>query len=145
MLFRSSHHVSGNVYNIFESQSRVGTHLGASELPYFPVSSDAQTRHIPITKNKPPKAETQLTEAFPSNFGRGDRTRTGDPYVPNVVRYQLRYTPIKNCMFSYPGAKLLLFFEITKKITRNLQKVCKLFGRLKKRQYLCIAIRKYSA
>ena len=25
---------------------------------------------------------------------RDDRTRTGDPYVPNVVRYQLRYIPI---------------------------------------------------
>jgi hypothetical protein len=28
---------------------------------------------------------------------RGDVTRTHDPHVPNVVRYQLRYTPkIKN-------------------------------------------------
>ena len=24
---------------------------------------------------------------------RGDWTRTSDPHVPNVVRYQLRYTP----------------------------------------------------
>ena len=24
---------------------------------------------------------------------RGDRTRTGDPLVPNQVRYQLRYAP----------------------------------------------------
>ena len=31
-------------------------------------------------------------------FRRGDQTRTGDPYVPNVVRYQLRYTP--KCFFS---------------------------------------------
>ena len=27
-------------------------------------------------------------------FGRDDVTRTRDPYVPNVVRYQLRYIPI---------------------------------------------------
>ena len=27
-------------------------------------------------------------------FGRDDPTRTDDPYVPNVVRYQLRYIPI---------------------------------------------------
>ena len=26
--------------------------------------------------------------------GRGARTRTADPRVPNAVRYQLRYTPI---------------------------------------------------
>ena len=27
-------------------------------------------------------------------FGRDDPTRTDDPYVPNVVRYQLRYIPM---------------------------------------------------
>ncbi len=26
-------------------------------------------------------------------FCRDDSTRTSDPYVPNVVRYQLRYIP----------------------------------------------------
>ena len=26
--------------------------------------------------------------------GRGDRTRTCDPLVPNQMRYQLRYTPL---------------------------------------------------
>jgi hypothetical protein len=26
--------------------------------------------------------------------GRDEATRTPDPYVPNVVRYQLRYIPI---------------------------------------------------
>ena len=31
---------------------------------------------------------------FPFFDCRDDRTRTGDPYVPNVVRYQLRYIPI---------------------------------------------------
>ena len=28
-------------------------------------------------------------------FCRDDSTRTSDPYVPNVVRYQLRYIPLK--------------------------------------------------
>ena len=27
-------------------------------------------------------------------LGRDEATRTPDPYVPNVVRYQLRYIPI---------------------------------------------------
>ena len=27
-------------------------------------------------------------------FGRDEATRTPDPYVPNVVRYQLRYIPM---------------------------------------------------
>ena len=27
-------------------------------------------------------------------IGRDEATRTPDPYVPNVVRYQLRYIPI---------------------------------------------------
>jgi hypothetical protein len=34
-------------------------------------------------------------------FCRGDVTRTHDPYVPNVVRYQLRYTPYQQ---PYPPA-----------------------------------------
>lgn len=45
---------------------------------------------------------------------RGDQTRTGDPYVPNVVRYQLRYTPKIAC-FSIACAKLQLFFQKKKK------------------------------
>jgi hypothetical protein len=28
--------------------------------------------------------------------GRGEKTRTSGLYVPNVARYQLRHTPIKN-------------------------------------------------
>ena len=42
-----------------------------------------------------------LTRSFRPNvlvlsfrIGRGDRTRTCDPLVPNQMRYQLRYTPI---------------------------------------------------
>ena len=40
-------------------------------------------------------------------FGRNEATRTPDPYVPNVVRYQLRYIPI-----SFDGAKVRVFFEL---------------------------------
>ena len=32
--------------------------------------------------------------------GRDDQTRTGDSYVPNVVRYQLRYIPRVNSQFT---------------------------------------------
>ena len=39
------------------------------------------------------------------NFdGRDEATRTPDPYVPNVVRYQLRYIPIAD-------AQLVLLFQ----------------------------------
>lgn len=31
---------------------------------------------------------------------RDEATRTPDPYVPNVVRYQLRYIPIAVSLFS---------------------------------------------
>ena len=38
--------------------------------------------------------------------GRKEETRTPDPHVPNVVRYQLRYYP--NAMFSceHKGTKI---------------------------------------
>ena len=58
------------------------------------------------------------------SFCREEVTRTPDPYVPNVVRYQLRYfsltlfaSIICRCKFSQiskAGAKVLLFFELTK-------------------------------
>ncbi len=39
--------------------------------------------------------------------GRDEATRTPDPYVPNVVRYQLRYIPIaKSVMRPFAGAKI---------------------------------------
>ena len=56
---------------------------------------------------------------------REDVTRTRDPYVPNVVRYQLRHFSIAFANFDYllaqilpvfskAGAKVLLFFDMTK-------------------------------
>ena len=48
-------------------------------------------------------------------FCREDVTRTRDPYVPNVVRYQLRHFSIfLNYFFSKAGAKVLLFFDMCK-------------------------------
>ena len=57
-------------------------------------------------------------------FCREDVTRTRDPYVPNVVRYQLRHFSIfreteissesLDCFFSKAAAKVLLFFDMCK-------------------------------
>ena len=38
--------------------------------------------------------KNRLFKAVSFDFGRDEATRTPDPYVPNVVRYQLRYIPI---------------------------------------------------
>lgn len=51
-------------------------------------------------------------------FCRNEATRTPDPYVPNVVRYQLRYIPFLFC-----ECKGKAFFEI-KRIS---QKICRKF------------------
>ena len=40
------------------------------------------------------KMEATETSDFHPAFGRDEATRTPDPYVQNVVRYQLRYIPI---------------------------------------------------
>ncbi len=52
-----------------------------------------------------------------SLFSRDEATRTPDPYVPNVVRYQLRYIPFANqlyrtmVIFLFASAKVQHFFE----------------------------------
>ena len=57
-----------------------------------------------------------LRKAFLFLVGRDDRTRTGDPYVPNVVRYQLRYIPMRSHeeatkhLFLFCGCKGSTFF-----------------------------------
>ena len=51
---------------------------------------------VETIKNK--KSEVQKPR-----YGRKEATRTPDPYVPNVVRYQLRYFPIVS------GAKVETF------------------------------------
>ena len=45
-----------------------------------------------------------------SYMGRKEATRTPDPYVPNVVRYQLRYFP----MFLFDDAKVGISSGLTK-------------------------------
>ena len=48
-------------------------------------------RHLaqnPMSHKKSDKRNYSLVA-----FGRDEATRTPDPYVPNVVRYQLRYIP----------------------------------------------------
>ena len=42
-------------------------------------------------------------------FCRNEATRTPDPYVPNVVRYQLRYIP--NAIFSYLRLQRYVYFR----------------------------------
>lgn len=43
-------------------------------------------------------------------FCRNEATRTPDPYVPNVVRYQLRYIPIAFEKWCHQESNLLLRF-----------------------------------
>ena len=42
------------------------------------------------------------------SFGRDEATRTPDPYVPNVVRYQLRYIPMTPLLSPPRGEDLVL-------------------------------------
>ncbi len=46
------------------------------------------------------------------SYGRDEATRTPDPYVPNVVRYQLRYIPKAfSPSWAKSGAKVCLFCD----------------------------------
>ena len=47
------------------------------------------------TRNRP---RHWKPNAWPIDVGRDEATRTPDPYVPNVVRYQLRYIPMPKRM-----------------------------------------------
>lgn len=59
--------------------------------------------------------------------GRDEATRTPDPYVPNVVRYQLRYIPINLC---FVDAKVVVFYELTNFFGEK-------FGDVEEYVYLC--------
>ena len=48
---------------------------------------------IPFYYTPPPSLQGRLYHSSTRRCGRGDRTRTCDPLVPNQMRYQLRYTP----------------------------------------------------
>ena len=72
-----------------------------------------------IEKSKE-KKQADIRQAS-SLFGyncRDEATRTPDPYVPNVVRYQLRYIPISVC-----GCKVTLFFVIRATFCENFHKI----------------------
>ena len=71
-----------------------------------------------ITEEKYEKAANDVNHL--PLFSRNEATRTPDPYVPNVVRYQLRYIPIatlsfvcdaKVDIFSIPTKKRISFFH----------------------------------
>ena len=57
-----------------------------------------------------------MMSTYCCSAGRDEATRTPDPYVPNVVRYQLRYIPI--C-----GAKIRFFFICNEEMRFFLRKI----------------------
>ena len=63
-------------------------------------------------------------ENSPVAFGRDEATRTPDPYVPNVVRYQLRYIPISQ----KSRAKVRTFFELRARKAIKFQKYWKIIA-----------------
>ena len=58
------------------------------------LSSPVIAYHFPAISPHTTQKGKRPYGFFPFFDCRDDRTRTGDPYVPNVVRYQLRYIPI---------------------------------------------------
>ena len=67
------------------------------------------------------------------SFSRKEATRTPDPYVPNVVRYQLRYFPLFcECKDTHFLRKCQTFCE----------KIPKSIRFYRKKQYLCTRIQK---
>ncbi len=63
------------------------------------------------------KKTTLTSGLFPSKYAlksREEATRTPDPHVPNVVRYQLRYFSIAPSFLEKAGAKVLPFFCLCK-------------------------------
>ena len=64
--------------------------------PSLPATYPTMTmaKSVIITSNIPLLNNKWLTNQPLVNESRDEATRTPDPYVPNVVRYQLRYIPI---------------------------------------------------
>ena len=75
---------------------RVATHTSLNLSEVWTIATNSRTRH-------------SLLKKHPDGclFCRGEATRTPDPHVPNVVRYQLRYS-------SKASAKVLLFSHLSK-------------------------------
>ena len=57
------------------------------------------------------KKEAEMRTAIPAPFCRDDVTRTRDSYVPNVVRYQLRYIPINRHPLLRKACKFMDFIS----------------------------------
>ena len=97
------------------------SHLKRARLPIPPfglvgMRCDAQT----VLEKK--------QELCPAHFYRAaNETRTRDPNLGKVVLYQLSYCRrmLKNiAIISKAGAKVLLFFQLTKYFEKKMQKMC---------------------
>ncbi len=82
-----------------------------STLPSAPVSMPCILSHYQTQKGG--VAKTSFATP-PEKLCRKEATRTPDPYVPNVVRYQLRYFPIvaAKLVISYDMAKVFPYFFV---------------------------------
>lgn len=80
-------------------------------LPSAPVSMPCILSHYQIQKGG--VAKTSIATP-PEKLCRKEAIRTPDPYVPNVVRYQLRYFPIvaAKLVISYDMAKVFPYFFV---------------------------------
>ena len=64
-----------------------------TELMFFTLTPDVALIRNQRTQNTVKKKNDKQFCSFVV-FCRNEATRTPDPYVPNVVRYQLRYIPL---------------------------------------------------
>ena len=74
-----------------------------------------------LLENKKVAENQPLSSLSDFVLGRDEATRTPDPYVPNVVRYQLRYIPIfckrlQNYKIIFISANFLLFLQLKQTI-----------------------------
>ena len=96
-----------------------------------------------------PISEQDRVKGWEEN-GRIEETRTPDPHVPNVVRYQLRYYPNakpvfrlrckgtkKNSNARFFAAKNMVEAPKTCFFWEKRKKIGKMFGGMKKTSYLC--------
>ena len=68
----------------------------------------------PIIKYKKEVLQKRVLQHLQRSLCRKEAIRTPDPYVPNVVRYQLRYFPIApaKLVISYDMAKVFPYFFV---------------------------------
>ena len=95
-----------------QTQVRWRTSIGPAEKEKWPLSLRSvwplYCRALPdvaLRNNKP--SFVPVSRDF-GGRSRGEKTRTSGPYVPNVVRYQLRYTP--KSWIKFRSAKIVIFF-----------------------------------